>query len=731
MSTPFFSIWSFDAGALATQTQFWHGEAFTLDLLARCDNRTYLLAGAAGAARGAAAAAQLGLPAVAATSTFYNFSLAACGAGVAVRFTTPQLPADAVALSRPATYVDVAAWSADGRAHALQVLFDAGAEVVAGAYDGEQLEWDRPALPSAATALRMGLVGQRAAGSGFNLSAHMRASTEPHQRQDYGFVYVLADAAAAASSRIALQADVIDGFMATGALAGADAAPPANASAAGPEALVVAAVAFDLGSLPSDGAPSACRATLLVDEVAGILNFDSFLPALWRAGYPPGDASVVPAAAIDAALAEAEALLAAADAFDAGLAAALEAAGGANYSAVAQLVYRQVLGANSLVANSSGSLEGVGAGAAAATTWLYQKEVSSDGDLSTLDVIFPAAPQLLFFERGALLQAAIEPHLFIMSNFDARNRYDQPCALHALGKWPVVEGGNGCSMPMESTGDLLILAAAVTMARGGDASWARPFAGVLRTFARFCNDSLPWPAPQDMTDDFSHAPGNLTNLALKCVIAIGAQAYQEQSLGNASGAALLYAAAQAQGAFFSEHAWSPDGGAGAPHFQFIYNASWSGSYGLMYNALWARVLGLEATVPGFQEKFDQHYAFLGGVTANATWCVPLSSMERDGKLDWNTNTAATAFSAGASPAPSGYSRKVFDQLFFFANWTSSRWPLTDHPACDGPFPPMAGADRARPVLGAFFAPLLVAAPPPAFVAERAKIARFLEGAREA
>ena len=81
-----------------------------------------------------------------------------------------------------------------------------------------------------------------------------------------------------------------------GALAGADAAPPANASAAGPEALVVAAVAFDLGSLPSDGAPSACRATLLVDEVAGILNFDSFLPALWRAGYPPGDASVVPAA---------------------------------------------------------------------------------------------------------------------------------------------------------------------------------------------------------------------------------------------------------------------------------------------------------------------------------------------------------------------------------------------------------------------------------------------------
>lgn len=709
VSSPFFSIWSFDAGALATQTLFWHGDAATLDSLVRVDNKTYTLMGAAPFPP----AAQQGFPAVHCLTSTYAFS--AGGVDLTLAFTTPQLPGNWEALSRQATYVQWTAASADGAPHAVQVLLDASAEIVTGGFAGEQIEWDRPA-PGAQ---RLGLVGQRAGGAAFNLSAHMRASTEPHQRMDYGFLYLLdgaaAPAAATTTSLTAQQSAVHAAFAASGALPGAaaDAAPPA---ALAPSNNIVAARAYDLPVAPS-GAPSVALAILLCDEVGSILNYDTILPGLWRKELAPGDSATVPLAALGAAVAQGSDLLDAAAAFDAAEAAALTAAGGARYAAVAQLVYRQVLGANAVAWNGS-------------APWVYQKEVSSDGDLSTLDVIFPSAPLLLRHDNASLLRAALEPPLYLMAGFNPSNRFTQPCALHSLGKWPVVEAGNGgCSMPMESTGDMLLMVAGVTQAQGGDGAWAAPYMPLLRRFAGFCASALPFPAPQDMSDDFSHAPGNLTNLALKCILGVAAQAYSELAAGNSSGAAALGVQARAAAGFFMQHAWSS--AVAVPHFRFIYNESWADSSGLMYNAFWARHLGVEGLFPNFSQRFADHYTYLASLTANATWCLPLSSMEHDSKWDWLMHTAALMYTNGTAggyaPAPSPYSSLVIDQLYTFANTTSSRFPLTDHPECTGKAPPAAAADRARPVMGALWAPLLIADPSPSLVQERASLAAFLEG----
>jgi hypothetical protein len=119
---------------------------------------------------------------------------------------------------------------------------------------------------------------------------------------------------------------------------------------------------------------------------------------------------------------------------------------------------------------------------------------------------------------------------------------------------------------------------------------------------------------------------------------------------------------------------------------------------------------LRRLVPGFAARFHAHYEFLAGVTANATWCTPLSSIEHDSKWDWLVYTAALDYTNTSTPSPSAWSTRVFEQLYAFANTTSSRFPLSDHPSCIGAAPPAAAADRARPVLGAFFAPLLVAQP---------------------
>ena len=707
VSSPFFSIWSFSASELATQTLFWHGEPATLDSLLRVDNVTYTLMGAAAHPP----ATQLGYPLVEALTTTYTFL--AGGVLANLSFTTPQLPGNWEALSRQATYVEWALSSQDGAQHTAEVLFDSSAEVVTGGFPGEQVEWDRP-IPGA---LRLGLVGQTA--PGFNISARMLASKEPHQRQDFGFLYVMdgaAPTAPAASSVIAPQADAHAAFAASGALPGAsgDAKPPAPIA---PTNNVVGALAWGGLALRPSAPAITLRAVLLCDEVVGILNYDEPLPGYWRKDYPAGDTSVVPAAALGAAVSQGSALLAAAGAFNAQEAAALLAAGGEAYAAVTQLTYRQVLGANAVVWNGS-------------SVWVYQKEISSDGDLSTLDVIFPAAPQLLYHANASLLRAAIEPHLYLMAGRNPHNHFSQPCALHSLGKWPVVDAGNGgCSMPMESTGDILLMAAGVTAAQGGDAAWLAPYMPLLRRFASFCESSLPFPAPQDMTDDFSHAPGNLTNLALKCILGVAGQAYLELAGGNATGAQALAQVARSEAQFFMTHAWSA--GVPVPHFRFIFNDTWADSSGLMYNALWARLLGVEGLFPDFYPKFTAHYAYYSSLTANATWCLPLSSMEHDSKWDWLLHTAALMFTppgaggGGQASTPSAYSTLLINQLFAFANATSSRFPLTDHPECTGPFPPAAAADRARPVLGAFYAPLLVAAPPPALAQEQARMAAFL------
>jgi len=705
VSTPFFSIWSFGSN-LATQTNQWHGEPATLDSLIRIDSKTFVLMGASTIGSQCVQP----LPQVSALTTRYNFTCDGL-VDVTLSFTTPALPDDFEVSSRSGTYISWQISSHDGKDHDVQLLFDASGEVVKGGFSNELLEWDRPALSSNVTAMRIGLTGQKS--SGFNISQHMKESTEPHQFQDYGYVYVLASDSRA-TSLISTARQVQSFFSSAGLLPGpsTDMAPPSFANETGLD-VIVSAVSFTLGTVTAS-TPASARVLLFCDEIVSVLSFETLLPPVWRKDYPIGDTTVVPSAALLTFLSDGDELIEKANTFDSEIATALEASSFPDFAAVAQLTFRQVSGANGVTWNGI-------------AVWTYQKEISSDGDMSTLDVIFPSSAQHLYLNNGSGLVNLLDPLLFIMSNFYEGHSFTQPCSFHSAGKWPIVDVGNGgCSMPMESTGDVLLLSSAVTMARGGNGSWIAPYMPTLRRFAQFCANSLPFPSPQDMTDDFSHAPGNLTNLAIKCILGIGAQAYQEQSAGNASGAAILYSIAKGFGEGFASLAPSSS----HPGFKFIYNSTWDDSYGLMYNAFWARLLGIESLIPNFYQTFTDHYNFLQTVTVNATWCIPLSSIEHDSKWDWLSYTAALMYTNSTPPIPSSYSLFVMNQITTFVNTTGGRFPLSDHPECTGNYPPQAAADRARPVLGAFFAPLLISNPPQNFVQERALIQDFLQSVFE-
>lgn len=422
VSTPFVSIWSFDAQNLAgQQTSFWNTNPNTLDSFIRVDNTTYVLMGVP-ASSGLKMAIQNGLPVVTATTSRYSFT--AGGVAINLRFTTPQLPTDIETMARPASYIEWDVTSQDGQDHTVQIYYDQSGEVVTND-PNELVEWTRPTVDASVLAMRIGQVGQTSAD--YNISARMRNSTEPHQQQDYGFVYLLVDTTAPSSKGLASllgpATTAQNAFVSTGTLPGpgSDATPPAPVASP----LIVTAVSWNLGTVTSGGNTVSCRAVFMVDEGASILFYDTLLAPYWRRNYTVGDFTVVPAGPLLTAVANASTLLSACDSFDKQITAQTLAAGGTNYSAVTQLTYRQVFGANGVAWNGT-------------DIWIFQKEISSDGDLSTLDVLFPSAPQPLFFGTADLLAYALAPALYLMGP-ESPVKFSQNCAFHSMGKWPVVD----------------------------------------------------------------------------------------------------------------------------------------------------------------------------------------------------------------------------------------------------------------------------------------------------
>jgi hypothetical protein len=114
----------------------------------------------------------------------------------------------------------------------------------------------------------------------------------------------------------------------------------------------------------------------------------------------------------------------------------------------------------------------------------FLKEISSDGDLSTVDVIFPAAPMLLALRPELLVRqivpllacvppsyVSLPPPLSHMGRCSYGNNettvaYPKPFAPHHLGYYPVgdILPSQQEDMPVEETANLLLMLAAAVRA---------------------------------------------------------------------------------------------------------------------------------------------------------------------------------------------------------------------------------------------------------------------------
>jgi hypothetical protein len=335
-------------------------------------------------------------------------------------------------------------------------------------------------------------------------------------------------------------------------------------------------------------------------------------------------------------------------AFDAEFRKELEAAGGSRYAQIGALAYRQSMAAGKLTADREDN------------PLYFNKECLSNACMNTVDVIYPASPQFLLFNPG-LLKMQLEPVLA----YAASPRWKFPFAPHDLGTYPKANGqvyGGGektevNQMPVEETGNMLLILAALARAEG-NAEFAQRHWPIVEKWAAYLTETGWDPNEQLCTDDFAGHLAHNVNLSAKAILALGGYAQLCEALGKGPQGKAARAKAEEFAARWLEAADDGD------HTRLAFDRP--GTWSQKYNLVWDRLLGLDLFPDEVTQKEVAWYR-----KTQLPFGIALDSRETWTKLDWIFWSAALTGE-----------REDFDALiapvYKFLNETPHRVPMTDY-----------------------------------------------------
>ncbi|EIW76463.1 DUF1793-domain-containing protein [Coniophora puteana RWD-64-598 SS2] len=329
-----------------------------------------------------------------------------------------------------------------------------------------------------------------------------------------------------------------------------------------------------------------------------------------------------------------------------------------NYYAVVALSIRQAIGATEITVskNSDG-------------TWntndvlMFMKEISSDGNVNTVDVIMPAWPVLLY------LNPTWGKYLLL--------------AVHDLGaSYPKAIGhnaGNDEKMPLEECGNMLIMALSYTQ-KSNDLSLVKTYTKLLEQWTGYLVQEALIPASQISTDDFAGSLANQTNLAIKGVVGIKAMSMIEGLLGNTAAQQNYSSIASGYAPQILNFATANN------HLELNYGAA--NTWGLSYNLYADKLLGTDVFP---QSTFQMQTAWYN--TVRNQYGVPLDTRHTYTKSDWQIWTAALVTDTTVR-------NNLIDSVYAYIadgknNMPFSDWYDTESGASSG--------FRARPVVGGHLA----------------------------
>ena len=662
--SPYISTWLASSLLPGTWPTFWNGNIKAITGIARIDGNAYIFMGAPGNIGPTQMMKQTNLTV---TPTKSIFTLQGGGVTLVVTFLSPVEANDIQKLSVPLSYIFARAQSNDGKSHAVSLYFDISGEWAHG--DSNALiNWGSTQVP-------------HANGNG-NITTFTVTPNSPQvlaEVNDYpswGTVVWATHNQLNLSIQSGQDTVVRSQFVSQGQLNNSmDPDMPRAINNRWP----VFAFDFNLGSITTP--PPDQQVTLVLGHVRepAVSYLGTAVPPLWQSYWPTWQQMLV--ATYDGA----QGALASSSSLDAMIMADADKAGGTNYAALCALALRQAFGGVELVGTSK-------------QPWYFLKEISSDGNVSTIDVVYPSFP-VFYYLNPYLLSLLLEPIL----HYAESGLWPRTFCVHDLGShYPNASGhndGGGENMPVEETANMLIMAASYAQQAGSAATgFINAHYKIFKQWADYLNapnggnPSRPNaldPLLQNQTDDFTGFIAHSTNLALKGIIAIGAMGVIAGIAGNQSDQKFYSSTAVNLISQWAQLGQDPS----QQHLDISYNESDTppgtgpGTYSLKYNAFPDKLLGLNLVPTSVSQEEAAWYSQFENAFG-----VPLDTRHTYTKADWELWTAA-------STDVTSLRQYFINALYNFANTSASRVPFTDW--YDTISDQQVGF-QARPVMGGLF-----------------------------
>jgi glutaminase A-like protein/uncharacterized protein DUF5127/uncharacterized protein DUF4964 len=648
--SPYLSTWQRSTVSPGTWQTFWNGDTTAMGGIARIDGTSFVFAGDPSIGDTGAALKQTHLTL---TATRSVFTLQASGVQITLEYLSPIEPRDLQRQSIPMAWVLLTTQSIDGGSHDVSVYLDVSGEWLSGD-PGQQFTWAPVSVPYSGGTLQAWTMQL----------AEQQILTEIDGRAQWGTIILATPQVPGLSYQSGSSDTVRAQFVDQGVLLDTD---DTSYTSIGGEGYPSFGFALDLGQVGPE--PRTRQFSLGHVRTPLVSYLGRPLRPLWTEYFSDWQQML---AFFHADIAGTRRR---ADTLDAKVSADARKAGGAEYEALCVLSLRQAYGATELAVGPDD------------TPWAFLKEISSDGDTSTVDVIFPASPVWIYLDPQ-YLSLLLRP----IFGYAASGRWTARFAPHDLGPYPTGSGyphNGGERMPVEESGNMLIMAAAYTRAAPGTTALVYLQANYrwLKRWADYLVDTLPDPGLQNQTDDFAGKIAHSVNLALKGIVAVAAMGQIAHICGEQADAIHYRNKAGQFIAYWLTHAQPRGDG----HLGLTYRRPGrrDRAWGTSYNAYPDALLGTGLVPDSVAAEQAAFYR-----TKTNRFGLPLQTPHRYGKTDWQMWLAAWLHRHPIS-------QELIEREYRYANTTRSRVPFCDlYSTISGD---QVYGFQARPVQGGIFA----------------------------
>ena len=575
------------------------------------------------------------------TQTVYTFD---CGpVELDIIFTTPLLLNDLTLVSRPVSYISYQVRSKEAASHDVQIYFEATPQWAV--HDDSQSVTFEKIEKGGRFFLKTGTIEQP-----------MLQKRGDDVRIDWGYFYLTGAANDGAALDFASYWEPKEEFLAEGRISEIS---PEKLSGNMVKKMTVLAYSRDLGEVASE--KKAGFIMLGYDDIYSVQYFDKNLKGYWT-----NDGTVDIFQAFESAETEYASIMDRCHDFNRSMMADAERVGGKKYAELVALAYRQAISAHKLVKDENGTL------------LFLSKENNSNGSIGTVDITYPSSPLFLIYNPD--LVKGMMNHIFYYSE---SGKWTKPFAAHDVGTYPIANGQTyGGDMPIEESGNMLILSAAIA-AIEGNANYAAKHWEVLTIWVDYLIEKGLDPDNQLCTDDFSGHFAHNANLSIKAIMGIASYGKLASMLGKPDTADKYLGIAREMAIEWEKMAC--DGN----HYKLTFDRS--GTWSQKYNLVWDRLLGFKVFDPEIARKEMDYY-----LTQQNKYGLPLDHRATYTKSDWIMWTATLTGERRDFEA-------LITPIYRYANETFSRVPISD-------WHDTVTAERmnfkARSVVGGYFMKLL-------------------------